>query len=81
MKKGLHFCTNSKVCLGTDTELEEYGIHRVIDRYMTNYIYFRCTMDLNIHSRVNLKVLVNGNQKATTLHTSKQISSSIKPVN
>lgn len=39
MKKRLHFCTNSKVCLGTDTELEEYGIHRVIDRYICDKLH------------------------------------------
>lgn len=49
MKKGLHFCTNENttVCLGSDAEYDEYaGIHSVIDRYVTNYIYFRCTVDL-----------------------------------
>lgn len=48
MKKGLHFCTieNTTVCLGSDAEYDEYGIHSVIDRYVTNYIYLRCTADL-----------------------------------
>lgn len=48
MKKGLYFCINENimVCLGSDVEYDEYGIYSVIDRYVINYIYFRCIVDL-----------------------------------